>query len=366
MVQLSARSAPASASPCPPQVAAGHAPDTVADRVAIVVICREWTHLTSRCVAACLRHYPGVEIDVVVDTPPTADVPAGVRLLQAERVSLGSKRNLAVRATRRPVVAFIDDDAYPQPGWLESAVGALESDATIGIVGGPTPAPPDDPVPSRAVDNALRSFLVTGHHCFAGPSSAACDRDFVSSCNLVMRREDYARVGGMDEECFTGDDVVLCARVRRAGLRIRFVPAAVVHHSSRTLAGFAAQRVCRGYDELAVWRRSGLRQHLLYLVSAGFVLALAVVFPVAVWLRWVGIGGYLALVGVYLAVCCGEAWRTSHGLREVPGTLLAIWIGNLGPGVGMLLSLTGMPLDLHRWYRLASVPPPAGRKIRAG
>jgi len=356
MVEVSARSAPAATAPCREQIDRGRSPNAVAERTTIVVICREWTDLTTRCLAACLRLYPGAEVIVVADTPPAADVPAGVRLLPADRVALGAKRNLAVRAAGRTFVAFIDDDAYPEAGWLENAVRVLEGDATIGIVGGPTPAPADDAVPSRAVDNALRSFLVTGHH-WSGASAMAHDCDFVSSCNLVMRREEYVGVGGMDEECFTGDDVVLCARVRRAGLRIRFVPDAVVWHSSRTLAGFAAQRFCRGYDELAVWRRSGLRQHLLYLASAAFVLALVVVFPLAVWLGWPGRGACLAIACAYVVICCGEALRTSRALREVPGTLLAIWIGNLGPGAGMLWSLTGLPLDLHRWYRLAPQPP---------
>jgi len=58
------------------------------------------------------------------------------------------------------------------------------------------------------------------------------------SCNLAVRRELYFRLGGFDAD-FTeaaGEDMEFAWRLQHAGVRIRFVPDAVVHHPPRRIA----------------------------------------------------------------------------------------------------------------------------------
>ena len=54
---------------------------------------------------------------------------------------------------------------------------------------------------------------------------------------LLLRRENYVAIGGMDEALFavTLNDVDLCLKASQRGLRVLIEPAAVlIHHESKT------------------------------------------------------------------------------------------------------------------------------------
>ena len=59
------------------------------------------------------------------------------------KVRPAEKRNIGIKAAKGEIVAFIDDDAYPDAHWLEYAVRYF-GDETIGAVGGPGVTPPND------------------------------------------------------------------------------------------------------------------------------------------------------------------------------------------------------------------------------
>jgi GT2 family glycosyltransferase len=71
----------------------------------------------------------------------------------------------------------------------------------------------------------------------------------------MARRQAFDQVGGFDESFFLyEEDVDLCVRVRAAGFRVAFTPAAeVVHHLGRSMATAAARA-----------RFEYQRSHLLY------------------------------------------------------------------------------------------------------
>src|SRR5258707_61217 len=50
---------------------------------------------------------------------------------------LSRARNVGVRSTKAPLVAFIDDDALPSPDWLKSLVAVFDEEKSAGAVGGP-------------------------------------------------------------------------------------------------------------------------------------------------------------------------------------------------------------------------------------
>jgi cellulose synthase/poly-beta-1,6-N-acetylglucosamine synthase-like glycosyltransferase len=321
------------------------------EETTIIIICREIDAYTRRCADRCLATCPGAGILIVCDNPsgsPFAD--PRVRILKSVSPSLGAKRNQAVKSAATPYVALIDDDAYPHRDWLGNALRILKADSDVGAVGGPCVPPPDQPLTRRVTGNACRSFLVSGLY-FYGHSRLprTRDREHLSSCNMVLRTADYLRVEGMDEDGFMCDDVSLCARLRREGLRLRFASDVVVYHTSRTLRGFVWQRFSRGTQTLPDWRRSGSACLASELISPAFLMFL-LIGPALLRvpaLRWF----YPAVTLAYLLACATETVRFSRGLIEVPGTFVAILIGNLGPGLGFLVSCLGVRIPPERIYR---------------
>jgi GT2 family glycosyltransferase len=139
-----------------------------------------------------------------------------------ERVLPGRARNVGVAATDAEVLAFCDADAVPAPDWLDELEVALGSglDAVAGAVANGTPA-------SR-VGTAM--WLLEFSEWLPGrrgrPGHAA-------SCNLAVRRDALAAVGGFPEDLWPGEDTVLTVPWARAG-RLGFAPGAVVAHLNRT------------------------------------------------------------------------------------------------------------------------------------
>ena len=68
-------------------------------------------------------NYPDYEVIVVDDgsTDATAEIARkhDVSLIQSENKGLSNARNLGMEAATGEIIAYIDDDAYPDPDWLK-------------------------------------------------------------------------------------------------------------------------------------------------------------------------------------------------------------------------------------------------------
>jgi GT2 family glycosyltransferase len=146
-------------------------------------------------------------------------------------------RNTGARHASGDVLAFTDDDCMPEPGWLRALVPAVRPGVAAG---------------GRTV-NALAAnrFADASQHIvdlvYAHYNRRAAR--FCASNNLALRAEDFAAVGGFDEDRFpfASEDRDLCDRWRASGRTLRLVPQAVVHHAHELdLRGFVAQHLAYG------------------------------------------------------------------------------------------------------------------------
>lgn len=319
------------------------------DKASIVIPCREVDAPTERCVAACLRIYPRTEVIVVPDTYPFDGTHLeGVVVLPSGPLNPAAKRNMAARVARGEFLAFIDSDAYPETGWLEAAIKVLEQSPTIGAVGGPTLLPPDQPWNRRVVGNAQCSVLLAGPFAFKRTVAQARDCQSLSTCNLILRRQNFLAVGGMDGSFFTSDDASINRRIKACG-RVYFCPEVRVYHQSRTLQGLLLQRLAWGFDSLKCIRQFNTVTSWLSLVPTGFLIFLLsgwILLFFGAW-KWV----YLIPASVFMGVSIFESVRLAGALSEVIGTWVAIVGGSLAVGAGVILSVLGVRLDPRRFYR---------------
>jgi GT2 family glycosyltransferase len=219
---------------------------------------------------ACLRalhdHAPAAcrEI-VVVDNASSDGTPglverewAGVTLLRMpSNVGFAAANNRGIRAAGGERLLLLNPDATVTPGAVDTLMAALDRDTDIGIAG------------PRIVDARGHAELSFGPHISPWaeawqklrvralernwPLAAAAVRrdterpqfpDWVSGACWLARRAALEAAGLFDERFFLyTEDVDLCARVRSAGHRVAFVPAAVIRHArgaSRATAPAAA------------------------------------------------------------------------------------------------------------------------------
>ncbi|MGE0299567.1 mycofactocin biosynthesis glycosyltransferase MftF [Pseudonocardia sp.] len=154
---------------------------------------------------------------------------AGARVLRHD-IPRGpaAARNAGAALARTPLVAFLDSDVVPAPGWLE-ILGAHFADPAVALAAPRIVAlPPVDGVLGRY--EAVRSSLDLGlDPALIVPRTRVA---YVPSAALVVRRE--ALGAGFDERLHVAEDVDLVLRLYAAGWRLRYDPAARVAHDHRT------------------------------------------------------------------------------------------------------------------------------------
>jgi GT2 family glycosyltransferase len=196
-----------------------------------VVVCSYNGARTIRdCCAGLLQlEYPNFEVIVVNDgsTDATPEIVSeyGFRLISTENRGLSNARNTGWQEARGEIVAYIDDDAYPDPHWLTYMAAAFMRTTHMGI-GGPNLPPPGDGAIADCVANAPGGPV----HVLLSDTEA----EHIPGCNMAFRKTALHAIGGFDPQFRTaGDDVDVCWRLQEQGWTIGFSPAAMVWHHRR-------------------------------------------------------------------------------------------------------------------------------------
>jgi GT2 family glycosyltransferase len=213
-----------------------------------VVVC---THNGARTLPECLARlqsldYPNFETIVVDDgsSDGSGEIARrhGVKLLETDHRGLSAARNVGVGHASGEIVAFLDDDAYPDQDWLHYLALAFEEGSHAGI-GGPNLPPPEDKCVAECVAAAPGAPI----HVLISDREA----EHVPGCNMAFRKAALEAAGGFDERFHTaGDDVDLCWRLQDAGETLGFNAGAVVTHRRRdTLRRYLKQQFGYGKAE---------------------------------------------------------------------------------------------------------------------
>ena len=216
-------------------------------RVSVVVCSYNGAQTLGETLAGINRlEYPDYEVIVVNDGSRDATDEIArrfdIRLINTENCGLSSARNTGLEAATGEVVAYIDDDAYPDPHWLHYLVSTHMRSGVVGV-GGPNLAPPGDGDIADCVANAP-----------GGPSHVlVSDREaeHIPGCNMSFRKAGLQAVGGFDTQFrIAGDDVDLCWRLQERGRTLGFHPAAMVwHHPRNSVRAYLKQQYNYGRAE---------------------------------------------------------------------------------------------------------------------
>ncbi len=181
-------------------------------------------------------------------------------VIRESRRGRSQARNAGIRLATGEIIAFIDADCIPQPGW---AAGILEGfdNEEVGCVAGEIQM--SEPV-SNVGDFFMRSknyLTQKGHlnHHFM---------PYAATGNAAFRKSVIDQVGNFDENLSCGEDADLCWRMQlETPYRIAYAPHSVVlHHREATPYGFVKQRFYHAQGAVLLYKkyrhlmsRSGLR-----------------------------------------------------------------------------------------------------------
>jgi len=246
---------------------------------------------------------------VVVDDGSTDGTEALLRdvtwatVLRQPNAGAASARNRGWRQATAPVVAFLDDDCTPGPGWPLGLLDAFSAPEVVGV-GGRVDGDHDG-----ALSGYVAAERLVGH----GRDLPDGDVDYLITANAAFRRRALEEVDGFDEDFpgAAGEDVDLSWRLRAAGGRLVRSEVAVAH-AHRTSPG----EIVRTYRAHGRARAILDRRHPARRSRAAVGGAVGPAAWSAAWRRYrhEGIGpvGATALLGLRVAGLAAFA----RGLRE--------------------------------------------------
>jgi len=222
--------------------------------VSIVILTRNKLDLLKPCLEGlfCQTHYSSMEIVVVDHDSDEQDMlmyleevsnQGKIRLLQySGPFNFSEINNWAVGQTRGEVICLLNNDIEPiAADWLEEMV-SHSIRPEIGAVGAMLYYP-DDTIQhagiifSNEAPHHIYAKLPRGWGGYLNRGLLVQNLCAVTAACLVMRREVWEEVGGMDEANFpvAYNDVDLCLRIMQKGYRNLWTPfAELYHHESAT------------------------------------------------------------------------------------------------------------------------------------
>ncbi|HEY5986106.1 MAG TPA: glycosyltransferase family 2 protein, partial [Streptosporangiaceae bacterium] len=276
----------------------------------IMPVRNEQRHLEEAVQHVLAQDYPA-DVEIILAVGPSRDATEQIarRLAASDpritvvanpRGIIPAANNVAIKASRYPIVARVDGHALIPPDYLRVAVMTMQQ-TRADDVGGIMAAEGVTPF-QQAVAWAMTSRAGVGSSRFhTGGRPGPADSVYMG----VYRRSALEQVGGYDETYLRAEDWEMNHRIRQAGGLIWFQPRLSVTYRPRaTVRTLAAQ-----YFHYGRWRRVVARQHagtinLRYLAPPATVLAIA-----------------LGLVAGLAGVAAGVSWLSLGFL--IPATYLA-------------------------------------------
>jgi GT2 family glycosyltransferase len=220
--------------------------------VAVVVVSWNTRDLTMGCLQSVQAENGGRVSEVVVVDNASSDGTVlrvaerfpRVRVLRNERnLGFAAANNQGVAACRTQAVLLLNSDAQLLPGALPALLAVLEREPKTAVVGARLVYPDGSFQASHSrFPSLLREFMILsglgrlllgrsypsrGPETERGPQAV----DYVEGACLLVRRQAYEAVGGLDPGYFMyAEEVDLCRALRDTGWQVWYQPAAVVVH----------------------------------------------------------------------------------------------------------------------------------------
>ncbi len=174
---------------------------------------------------------------VIVDSASTDGSPeqweaAGFRVFRINRADFdhGGTRNLGARQAQGSVLVFMTQDAVPADEcWLEKLISPIASGEVVATFARQIPKEDAGPLerfargfnyPAKSRVKKLADVSELGYKAF-----------FFSNVCSAVRADVFWEVGGFPEGVILNEDVLLCAKLLRAGYEVKYEAEARVCHS---------------------------------------------------------------------------------------------------------------------------------------
>jgi len=158
----------------------------------------------------------------------------GLHVVVEPVTGLSRARDRGWRQAAGEIVAFLDDDAIPEPGWLQAIVNGFKADGRIGVLGGRAVAIWEADRPAWLDDRLLTALTVID---WGDPAREVGSGMFLAGANIAFTRKLLERYGGFSTglgrvggKLLSNEETSLVKAMQADGYLAWWEPAAVVRH----------------------------------------------------------------------------------------------------------------------------------------
>ena len=159
------------------------------------------------------------------------DFPVCLEILQVATPGKSAVLNEAMRRAKGEILAFLDDDVTVAESWLEEFERFFQNDSDR-LIGQGVIRIPEATWQDPEIRRLVQRYRTVPHLEF---DSRDRNLHSLNGANIAIRREVFDCIGCFDERLGPGasgtsEDVELARRILRAGMKIGYVPRAIVYH----------------------------------------------------------------------------------------------------------------------------------------
>ncbi|MBI2109885.1 glycosyltransferase, partial [Candidatus Woesearchaeota archaeon] len=172
-----------------------------------------------------------------------------IKIIVTGAVKPARKRNIGSRNSKGELLAFVDSDAVAREDWLENSLRYFK-DKNIGAAGGPNVIPKGANLWEHVSGDILGSFACGTASIRYKVYNRVKEVKELPSCNLLVRKEAFIKLGGFDETLLTAEDSKLCFDLKeKLGMKVIYGPDVLVyHHRRNSIQGHLRQMWIYGRD----------------------------------------------------------------------------------------------------------------------
>ena len=345
-------------------------PNPLLPLVSLIVPCRNEAAFIRQCLDSVVGNdYPRDRTEVfVVDgmsTDGTRDVLrafmaqyANMTLLDNDKGTIPCAMNIGIDRAKGSVVMKIDAHAVYPSDYISKCVAGLDQYKADNVGGVIVTLPRSNTLMARSIVLSISNIFGIGNSAFrlgcAAPVSA---RTTYSGC---YRRDVFDRVGRYDENIARSEDVVLNAKILKAGGRIMVDPGIVVRYYARSSFGaFVRHNFNNGFWTTYPLRFGTVFLSLRHLIPLVFVASLLVLAGLALLkpsadIAWISAQVLMLILVVYGTSCAYFSGRIAAEQKDARflGTMPLVFLTlhvtyGAGSLFGLLTILGQLPMILR-------------------
>lgn len=221
------------------------------------------------------------------------------QIIPSGKVWPAQKRNMWAEICKWDILCFLDDDAYPNTDWVSNVIKYFE-DENVVAVWWPWITPDDDDFWAKVSGAVFLTPLGWANPDRYLPLGKAKQVKDWPSVNLFVRKKDFLKIWGFDNDYWPWEDTKLCLDlIKQTGKKIMYAPDVIVHHHRRPwLMKHLKQLWNYGLHRGHFFLKWDFR--IIYLVPTLFVLFILFGGILSIIFWWIILKLYLLGIIVYL------------------------------------------------------------------